>query len=97
MAGSDASEAVDGVRAIRSLDIGSNLLANGRIGSVVDEVEVEGLSVGVDISPLDSERVRNLDISTLLGLGDMESSNKACQRHKRQNERETHGVDLTNE
>jgi hypothetical protein len=44
--GSDASEAVDGVRAIRSLDIGSNLLANGRIGSVVDEVEVEGLSVG---------------------------------------------------
>jgi hypothetical protein len=27
----------------------------------------------LDISPLDSERVRNLDISTLLGLGDMES------------------------
>lgn len=46
----DASEAVNGVRAIGGLHIGSNLVANGRIHRVVDEVEVEALGIGADQS-----------------------------------------------
>lgn len=40
------AEAVNGVGAIRGLDVRSNLLAKGRVHRVVDKVEVEALSIG---------------------------------------------------
>ena len=42
----DAGEVIDGVGAIGGLHVGGNLVADRRIDRVVDEVEVEALSVG---------------------------------------------------
>lgn len=42
----DAGEALDGVGALGGLDVGADLLMDGRVDVVVDDVDVEAGGVG---------------------------------------------------
>lgn len=85
---------IHGVGTIRGADVGGELLVDGRVDSVVGEVDIEAGLIGVDKGPLHIERAGGGNIGALLGLGDLNSTNGDGHGQSRQSECETHGCVL---
>lgn len=86
----ETRNAVNGIRALRRINIRGDLLLDAGIHGVVHKVEVEGGGVGADGIPLHSEGARGVNLGALLGLGNLQSSNGDCKRQQRRSKDKAH-------